>query len=213
MNYSLIYQKIISNANTEYRLRHKGIYYENHHIIPRCMGGGDEKDNLVLLTAKEHFIVHKLLTYIYPNNRKIVHAFSLMVYMNKRKYKISSREYSYVRKLYNESPMLESTKEKMRNSKIGKKNPMFGKPGTRLGVIVTNDTKTKMRNNNKGVGNPCYGKTKEKHWIYGKTHTNEVKEKIKEKMKLSMVICEYCNKNCHKHIYTRWHGEKCKFKI
>ena len=36
-------------------------YLEKHHILPRSLGGSDNKDNLVELTAKEHFIVHMLL--------------------------------------------------------------------------------------------------------------------------------------------------------
>jgi len=35
-------------------------YVEHHHIIPRCIGGTDE--NIVPLTAREHFILHILLT-------------------------------------------------------------------------------------------------------------------------------------------------------
>jgi len=30
-------------------------YKEKHHILPRCLGGKDNKDNLVELTAREHF--------------------------------------------------------------------------------------------------------------------------------------------------------------
>ena len=36
-------------------------YYETHHIIPRSLGGLDKADNLVRLTAREHFIAHILL--------------------------------------------------------------------------------------------------------------------------------------------------------
>ena len=35
--------------------------HDAHHVIPRCLGGTDDKSNLVELTAREHFIVHKLL--------------------------------------------------------------------------------------------------------------------------------------------------------
>lgn len=42
-------------------------YTEEHHIIPKSIGGSDEKMNLVLLTAKEHFIAHLLLVKIYEN--------------------------------------------------------------------------------------------------------------------------------------------------
>ncbi len=38
------------------------------------MGGDDTIANIVLLTAKEHYIVHRLLTKIYPNNKKLLYA-------------------------------------------------------------------------------------------------------------------------------------------
>lgn len=42
-------------------------YTENHHIIPKSMGGTDEPDNLVLLTGREHWVAHLLLFKIYRN--------------------------------------------------------------------------------------------------------------------------------------------------
>ena len=50
-------------------------YYETHHILPKCMGGLDDKDNLVLLTGREHYIAHWLLTKMYPQNRSLLFAF------------------------------------------------------------------------------------------------------------------------------------------
>ncbi len=58
--------------NNKYKVWHDNIikkafnrklsgYSEKHHILPRSLGGSDNKDNLVELTAKEHFIVHMLL--------------------------------------------------------------------------------------------------------------------------------------------------------
>ena len=43
-------------------------YTEIHHIVPRCMGGTDDENNLVLLTAREHIIAHMLIVRIYPNH-------------------------------------------------------------------------------------------------------------------------------------------------
>jgi len=37
-------------------------YVEKHHILPRCMGGGDAKANLVSVSARKHFLLHWLLT-------------------------------------------------------------------------------------------------------------------------------------------------------
>jgi hypothetical protein len=40
---------------------------ERHHVIPKCMGGSNREENLVYLTAKEHFIAHKLLVRVHPD--------------------------------------------------------------------------------------------------------------------------------------------------
>lgn len=37
-------------------------YTEKHHIVPRSLGGNNSASNLVKLTAKEHFVCHRLLT-------------------------------------------------------------------------------------------------------------------------------------------------------
>lgn len=37
-------------------------YSEIHHIIPKSLGGSDDQNNLVVLSAREHFICHYLLT-------------------------------------------------------------------------------------------------------------------------------------------------------
>lgn len=40
-------------------------YSERHHIVPRALGGGDEPDNLIRLTAEDHFFAHLLLAKIH----------------------------------------------------------------------------------------------------------------------------------------------------
>ena len=105
MNYQKIYNNIISNAKSKNRQKLNKeninyIYYEKHHIIPKCLNGSNDKKNLVLLTAKEHYVCHKLLTYIYPNNRKIACAFHYMTFNKKNKTNKSSRDYAYAVELY-----------------------------------------------------------------------------------------------------------------
>lgn len=51
--------QIIENARR--REKDDSLDYENHHVVPRSLGGDDSDANMVLLTTKEHFIVHKLL--------------------------------------------------------------------------------------------------------------------------------------------------------
>ena len=71
MNYQKIYDSIIERA----KIRILKGYKESHHIIPSCMGGNDKKVNRVNLTAKEHYLIHFLLTKIYPDNHKLIFAF------------------------------------------------------------------------------------------------------------------------------------------
>lgn len=91
MNYQAIYNSLIERSNP----RILDGYSERHHIIPRCMGGNDDPENLVKLTAREHFIVHRLLTKIYPDNHKLKCAAFLMSHAKsaKKYFKISSRTY------------------------------------------------------------------------------------------------------------------------
>ena len=63
MDYARVYDQLIACARG--RKRHG--YMERHHVLPKCIGGDDSKDNLVFLTAKEHFIAHKLLARMHQN--------------------------------------------------------------------------------------------------------------------------------------------------
>ena len=74
MNYLNHYNNLINRA----RIRILDSYAESHHILPKCMGGTDDKENLVLLTSEEHYVAHQLLVKIYPNNHKLVNAAVMM---------------------------------------------------------------------------------------------------------------------------------------
>jgi hypothetical protein len=58
MDYHRIYREFIADRKS------KGCpdgYSERHHILPRALGGGDEPENLIRLTAEDHFFAHLLL--------------------------------------------------------------------------------------------------------------------------------------------------------
>ncbi|AHY25132.1 homing endonuclease [Pectobacterium bacteriophage PM2] len=90
MNYGLHYEKLISRAKSRIL---KG-YKEVHHIIPRCMGGTDEPDNLVALTGAEHYVAHQLLVKMYPGNHSLAHA--LKILMGSKNY--NNKQFEWVRK-------------------------------------------------------------------------------------------------------------------
>jgi hypothetical protein len=112
MNYIKIYNAIIQRAKEEHllgiRIKNSDIYYEGHHIIPKCLGGtGDSwkwnHENIVPLTAREHFLCHWLLHELYPQNIKLAQAFHAMCKAKNKltikRYIPSSRLYEYAKKL------------------------------------------------------------------------------------------------------------------
>jgi len=100
MDYQKIYNQIIERAKN----RMLEDYKEKHHIIPKCLGGNDDKNNLVELTAREHFICHMLLCEIYPNENKLKHALFLMAIgkqkIKEKTYVIGSRVYERLKSEY-----------------------------------------------------------------------------------------------------------------
>ena len=71
-------------------------YKERHHIIPRCIGGSNNKDNLIDLYAKEHFIAHMLLAKENPTNEHLVYAWHMMCTCSKgdnERYEVTPDEY------------------------------------------------------------------------------------------------------------------------
>ena len=97
MNFLKVYDKIIESAKTKERNK-KDAYYELHHIIPKCIGGNNKKSNLVLLTAKEHYICHHLLHKHYKDVKYLFLAYHLMTFSKKENLqKLSPKEYEKLR--------------------------------------------------------------------------------------------------------------------
>lgn len=99
--YTKWYDAIIGKAKTEHRVKMpmdsvNRIYYESHHIVPKCMGGTET----VLLTAKEHFVCHLLLTKMTDDFRMKEALNALCMVGNERneRIRINSTLFAYVRK-------------------------------------------------------------------------------------------------------------------
>lgn len=63
MNYQRIYNELIADRRANPPADSE--YVEVHHILPRCMGGGDEPENLIPLRPEDHFFAHLLLAKIH----------------------------------------------------------------------------------------------------------------------------------------------------
>jgi hypothetical protein len=98
MNYKDHYKKLVDRAKNRKSPESK----ENHHIIPRCMGGTNELNNIVSLTPEEHFVAHQLLVKIYPDNKKLISALSKMC-SGSSKNKRNNKWYGWIRKRFSEA--------------------------------------------------------------------------------------------------------------
>lgn len=122
MNYSKIYYSIINKRKETIPTG----YVEKHHITPKCLGGNDTPDNLVYLTAREHFICHLLLTKMVDKNSqnyyKICHAFLMMLLSGKDHSRhITSRSFEHLRIHANKN-----ISNSMKRIQAGENNSQYG---------------------------------------------------------------------------------------
>ena len=98
--YTTWYFQICLNA----KLRKIDGYIERHHIIPKSLGGSNKKENIVGLTAKEHFICHLLLPNMVETKDqkyKMEWALHRLTFANDKKY--TSMQYELVRKKHSKN--------------------------------------------------------------------------------------------------------------
>ena len=96
MKYQEHYDKLVSRAKE----RKLDCYTESHHIIPKCIGGTDDKDNLVQLTAREHFIAHLLLWKIHPESYGLIKAVNMMCMSGKNQERSMNRMYGWLKEKF-----------------------------------------------------------------------------------------------------------------
>ena len=102
MDYRKLYENLIETRKN--RILDENEYYENHHIIPKSLGGSDKKENLIYLTAREHFIAHHLLYKCAKDTNermKMGRAIQFLCYGNKgqTEKKITARQYEIAKKI------------------------------------------------------------------------------------------------------------------
>ena len=190
MDYKKCYYNLISSRQLLDRVKGSGIYYESHHILPKSLGGDNSKENLVLLTFKEHFIAHLLLSKMYDGDikRKMCYALWRMSKgSSKHERIVSASQYKTCREAEREA----------------KKNH-----------VVSEQTRLKISLGNKGKKRTPEMIEAHRNRIKGTTHTTseETKEKISLAQKGKKHSPERIEKNRISHIGLKQSEESKKKK-
>lgn len=230
--YSRAYFAIVEKAKSRALVG----YTELHHIIPRSLGGTNRSENLVRLTAKEHFVCHLLLIKCLSgqDKAKMVFAASRMantgnVFQTGR-YVPSSRIYEIIRAgagaqqreaMLANNPMNNQITRKAHQAAIDLRGPTSGMTGK------SHNIETKKKMSNASAAQIITEATRAKLSIHMKqivsheSYTNPMdRPGAREKYNAAMVgrternkkTCSHCEKTMAANTYARFHGNNCKLK-
>lgn len=199
MDYLKVYNSLIEKGKN--KTFDDNEYFEVHHIQPKSIGGTDDSENLVKLSAREHFVAHWLLFRLYPTNKQIAAAFHITAFgtncRNTRKkhqgYIPSSRaiaEARLAKVIHNRGSKHSSdTIKKMKDT--WDKKIKDGYVGPTTGRKTSDETKLKQRNAKLGksrsteiidkIRNTKLNNSKEQRELKIKLREEKLKQKLIDK--------------------------------
>ncbi|UYD59691.1 hypothetical protein JNMOADIG_00179 [Aeromonas phage avDM5] len=204
-------------------------YVERHHIVPRCMNGSDDDNNMVFLTAAEHFVAHQLLVKIFPENHSIVHAAKILM----GSCNSNNKQFEWLRKraiktsieFHTGKKRSKETRDKISKALKGKKRSKtsdqhrLNLSKALKGRQFTEDHRQKLSSRiineewRDKISKANYGKKLsdeqlEKHKAL--MASPEMSMKLKESAKNSpKYTCAHCGITTNRGNHNRWHGDNC----
>jgi hypothetical protein len=176
-------------------------YIEKHHILPKCICNVSleikDKQNLVILTAKEHFIAHTLLTKMFEGKtaRKMMYALSALSFKRNGDRILDAEDFAVTKEASRLAkkgiPLSEDHKQKIRD-KFAEHNPNKGR-------VVSQETKDKQRLAKAGIPRSQAAKD-----AISKTTKGVSKEKQ------PLMSCIICRKAGGFRAIKQHHFNKCK---
>ena len=144
---NMTYQEFINNIlSTRGRFECQDKYHERHHIIPKCLGGTNDEENLIDLYANEHYIAHELLALENPHNKGLQYALWTM---------------SRCTKVQNNDRYI-PTEEQYKNAREAFSKAMSGENSPSYGKKMTNEQKQRLSESLKK--SPAHRKHLEEMW-------------------------------------------------
>ncbi len=164
------YQKHYNNLIARAQNRVLEGYFEKHHIVPRCLNGTNDIENLVALTPEEHYVAHQLLVKMHPDHRGLIAAMVMMGATRntnklygwaRRKYAQSLTENTgWVHSEETKAKIAEALRGQLKSKKTRKKMSVAkkGKRSWKKGMTGFNATAGSWKKGNTpwNVGKPAY---------------------------------------------------------
>ena len=192
-NYLKHYDQLCCTRKLLDRTKNDNFYYEKHHIIPKSLGGSNSTDNLVLLTAREHYIAHVLLYNHYKtiggvSFRKMSFALVSMASTNKNlsRHILNNRQYALIR-------------EAAHNASVGRKpldTTIYKKPKSESHKEAIRQARLRAPSRS----NKTREKTKQTRIRLGLTWPGNY----------TKTTCPHCKKAGQTNAMQRWHFNNCK---
>lgn len=184
-------------------------YVERHHIYPRSLfpQKANDPDNIVLLTAREHFIAHWMLHKAFGG--KMSQAFMYMKAGDEQRYwNLNSRSYGLLRESFSQAmslvkkgkPLTEETKRKMSAVRVGialseAHRQAIGAGNT--GRVVLDETRQRISEAKRGKPMPPFS----------------AEHRAKLSVPKAKTKCYCCGKEVAVNMVNRWHNDNCKHAI
>lgn len=213
--YTKTYYQIINRA----RSRTVSGYTETHHIIPRSLNGDNSPENLVVLTAREHFICHRLLLNMTTGNhqRSMSHALRMMTVCSPdqvgNRYIPNGVIYENIKIKTNAAskgrPCSPETREKIRQANLNKPPPSadtrakLSAAAKRRKGYTAEGLKSIQESNRNRVWTE-ESKQKLRDFNTGKTNVSQ-KGIPQEKL-----TCPHCQLTGGKSAMKHWHFDRCR---
>ena len=177
-------------------------YFESHHITPKWLGGSNKKENLVLLTAKEHYLAHLLLWKYYRDRPSALAYHRMSKSNNQKQQRISNgRHFELARIAFVETQTGDKNWIKINGSPLkGRESPLKGRKIPKPHLFGDNNP-SKRTEVKKLISQKLTGK---------KQSVNHIQKLIAIYKSKPKTKCFYCSQSYDYKNYARWHGGNCK---
>lgn len=188
-------------------------YTENHHILPKSLGGSDDISNIITVPARVHFILHHLLIKFTISKDKSKMCFALHCFFHlKNKYQ-KLRPYKSVSR----SNTYQICKEEM--VEYLKNNPRYKKEIYTVKHKTSNKTFTGTRKELRELTGLTHQELRHlisyrnkclKGWGILLADNSFSFEIPMKSIKVTIKTCPHCNLSVDMRNYGKWHGKNCK---